>query len=371
MTRPVLITHGVANPTRERFDTGVARLRRELPDVPFVPVYWGDLGSNEEHLDMTLPDVRDREVRGAAAPDLVTGLELLPGHEVRHDGDRREVIADAADTTAHAGGEQVTADDVRAALDEVWGELAVLPAIRDEQVLRRAGELLAEAAAGRPPGGPTGHEVRGGPEVRGARSVLAGVVKQVDRLLSQVVGDVGGEMNRQMRRRLVPGMVGFAGDSLAYLHDKPAVQERFWQALEEDAPGWGTPEQPVAVAAHSLGGVIAFDLAVAAEDPLHVDGLVTFGSQSPWFHVVDPRATTLAAYTGAPVALPATIRGPWVNLWEPLDPLAFVASRVFRLADGSAPDDRMVPYETGSGLWTHSVYWERHQLVDAVREVLG
>ncbi|RNL62331.1 hypothetical protein EFK50_11165 [Nocardioides marmoriginsengisoli] len=100
---------------------------------------------------------------------------------------------------------------------------------------------------------------------------------------------------------------------------------------------------------------------------MHLDGLVTFGSQWPLFDLVDPRGV-VDRFAGTPVSLPDTLTGHWLNLWEPLDPLAFVAGKLFRLADGSEPDDREVPYRTSSGLWTHSAYWSHPALPRAVEE---
>jgi hypothetical protein len=117
---------------------------------------------------------------------------------------------------------------------------------------------------------------------------------------------------------------------------------------------------------HSLGGVIAFDLAVAGERPLWTNGLVTFGSQSPFFHVLDPRGDLAAFRPGQPVTLPPTIPC-WTNLWEPLDILAFIAGKVFRLATGEPPTDQEVPHRGSFGLWTHSSYWIVPELADAIR----
>jgi hypothetical protein len=121
--------------------------------------------------------------------------------------------------------------------------------------------------------------------------------------------------------------------------------------------------------AHSLGGVIAVDMATN-DEPLWIRRLITFGSQPSYFHVCDPRGGALEPYTGTPIQLPKSI-GAWTNLWEPLDPLAFVAARVFRLHDGSLPKDKKVPHLASSGLWTHSDYWALADVVGMVREVLA
>jgi hypothetical protein len=107
-----------------------------------------------------------------------------------------------------------------------------------------------------------------------------------------------------------------------------------------------------------------------ATDPLWIRSLVTFGSQSPFFHVCDPRGGQLEPYAGAPVVLPKSI-GRWTNLWEPLDLLAFIAARVFRLHDGSEPRDVKIAHLATSGIWTHSSYWELDDVVNEIRTALG
>ena len=123
------------------------------------------------------------------------------------------------------------------------------------------------------------------------------------------------------------------------------------------------------VVGHSLGGVIAVDIATK-ETPLWTSALVTFGSQSPFFHVCDPRGGQLVPFReGQLVQLPASLRS-WTNLWEPMDPLAFIAAKVFRMHDGSVPVDVEVPHLVSSGLWTHSAYWQLQPVAEAIQQAL-
>jgi hypothetical protein len=57
------------------------------------------------------------------------------------------------------------------------------------------------------------------------------------------------------------------------------------------------------------------------------------------------------------VQLPASLPA-WTNLWEPLDPLAFLAGTVFQLPNGGRPVDVTVSHHASDGWWTHSSYWE-------------
>ncbi|WKV75395.1 hypothetical protein AW27_030040 [Streptomyces sp. PCS3-D2] len=68
----------------------------------------------------------------------------------------------------------------------------------------------------------------------------------------------------------------------------------------------------------------------------------------------------LPPYEGAgPGVLPRSLRR-WTNLGEPMDLLAFVTARMFRLHDGTAPLDICIPApasDLGWG-WTYSSYWD-------------
>ena len=78
--------------------------------------------------------------------------------------------------------------------------------------------------------------------------------------------------------------------------------------IERDDPGLGRVGPPIQLhIAHSLGGVIAVDMATAVV-PLWTSTLVTFGSQSSLFLFSDPRGGQLAPFSGDDlVQLPASI----------------------------------------------------------------
>ncbi|WP_437096902.1 hypothetical protein [Streptomyces sp. enrichment culture] len=70
-----------------------------------------------------------------------------------------------------------------------------------------------------------------------------------------------------------------------------------------------------------------------------------------------------------PVQLPASLNR-WTNLWEPLDVLAFAASKVFQLHNGAAPVDLPVSHQASTGLWTHSAYWRLPHVASVIGEVM-
>jgi hypothetical protein len=73
-----------------------------------------------------------------------------------------------------------------------------------------------------------------------------------------------------------------------------------------------------------------------------------------------------------PVTLPSSI-GSWTNFFVPLDPWAYLATPVFRMADGSEPTDLEVyAGDFSDRILTHSAdhYWTHPVVVDAIKERL-
>lgn len=364
MAEPVLVIHGVGNPHPEPFRAVVARLQQVVgAEYDLIDVFWGNLGAGELGFEDTVPDVGAAEEEGvfAAAPAWPVPVDG-PGPGAPTDVERAAIIAAAARPTELEATDPV----LTAAILEQLQDTVYLRTMTSPDVLVATGELIADS--GPLPGDEDVEEAVFG----GVSSVVGGVMRRVDRLLGAAVGEALGRFNEAVRKQLVPAAAGFFGDVLAYEHHRGAIHRRIWETLDARAPGYGTPERPVNVVAHSLGGVIMFHAATTGETgrTLAIDRFVTLGSQSSLFHAIDPRESGLAAYTpGNPVPVRA-IRS-WTNLWEPLDPLAFIAGKVFVLEDASgtrtAPRDVEVRHVLDSGFFTHGSYWESEELVEAIR----
>ncbi|MFJ5776198.1 hypothetical protein [Streptomyces sp. NPDC093094] len=397
MTGPVFVIHGVANRDRGAFEARVKdfgdRLRPTEADLH--PVFWGDLGGRDAFLDRVIPTMgAAADSRAGAAP----GTEPMPvpppddpvwtflagpppatptGTSTVRDGSDRwreglRIVAEAAAEQDRQGRAAVrgTQADWRSELEEAWDELTYLPRLRNATVLADVGVALAEEDT----------EAPGGQHVRGAGDWIRRRLRDMDRAAGAVIGAGAGRLNTYLRAELSPGFASFAGDIAVYQRSQPLIQQRVRDALhayDEDAGLADRPPQertggennPACFICHSLGGVILLDLLTAREEPVHTRGLLTFGSQWPLFQLMDPR-NGLGPYDGeTPVSLPASV-GRWINVWEPMDPLAFVAGRVFRLSDGSRPQDRTAQHLVTSGLWTHSAYWGLNVVRDAARELV-
>lgn len=215
---------------------------------------------------------------------------------------------------------------------------------------------------------------------RGDDEAAARIKEQAGLMRENLRGRVRGYVNdkfQDMRGALTSAVLPFLADVIAYQsHGRRAlVHQRMREVIDKElGTDYGTAEQPLTLIAHSLGGVISFDMATAEQEPLHIRRFITLGSQPGFFHLLDPRSTSVAAFRGEPVTLPATIDR-WTNIWDEYDPLAFGVADLFRMHDGSAPVDRPVrcyrDVVRGAGLLqSHLGYFTRRSSITAIKEAL-
>ncbi len=388
MTESVIVIHGVGNRDEAVFNDRVKALQAATNNVwDMVPVYWGDLAAHEELVAEAVPQIdgiRDGDIAGD--PNDVAGL--LFGVAPAGGGDTRGAVRNAADSVdlvlqgaAVSTGSEVRVGSERApevlevAVRDEWPKLDWLPSVTDPEALTRIGQLIAAPTTATVDRGGVETRDQGLAEVRLSFPDLGGFAKrrlhELDELMGCLIRDSAGRLNQYMRTKLGPSMTKFFGDVLVYQRHREEIQARVRERVASHDPQLGTSEDhPALVAGHSLGGVIAFDIAVLPTSPLWTKSLVTFGSQAPFFHVCDPREGLAPFTLQQQVKLPRSLAR-WTNLWEPLDVVAFVAARVFVLNDGSNPTDIEIPHLASSGAWTHSVYWETPELVKALSEAFA
>ncbi len=389
MKDPVFVIHGVANRNREEFTADVSALAAAT-GVDMVPVHWGDLGAQDQFIDAALPtyhSYRDT-LRDGEEPELVLADPVAVAlfdeaiDEVRQlsqvedavraqlsEGDRGE------DEGLRDGGRSwLDPDQIMEYMREAWADTEWLCHTDDTQLLRETGRSIARSLLDEadPDWDDSYHGLRGGgTDVHSrVRSLVRRRLNDLDRVAGAAVQAVGARLNHAVRSRFGPGTTRFLGDVLVYQRHRDAIHARVRQVVDEVHPDLGrSSARPVRIAAHSLGGVIAVDMATATV-PLWTESLVTFGSQAAFFHVCDPRGGQLTPYGGSmPVPLPASLNR-WTNLWEPLDMLAFAASKVFQLHDGTAPVDLPVSHQASTGMWTHSAYWKLPYVTSVIGDVM-
>jgi hypothetical protein len=370
MAEPILVVHGVANRNQDEFETQVKNLNERVGTVfNFIPVYWGDLGAAVGGIADTLPTIPgivpnlfDDLLCGPSGPVTVKATTIDP---------KTIVIAAARGALASTSGglrslTQPQSTDVALAIRQAWDSTKFLKTIKDEATLRRIGAAVGNAAVTYSYGQRASSYLVSGVAIN-LNGFAGSVIGAIDDALGSALGNVAGAFVQYLREQFDPGIGLFLGDLLVYQRHRDTIQGRIKAALP---PGLGTDNShPISAIGHSLGGVALFDYAVSDSNPLWIKSLVTFGSQSSFFHVIDPRSTKVNPYRGAPVRLPPTIRG-WTNLWEPMDPLAFIAAKIFVLNSGPAPSDLEVDHTFNAGLWTHSAYWTNAQVEGQIRTAL-
>jgi len=307
MTVPVVVIHGIAIRNPAKFLRSVGSLSDAVgPGHELIPVFWGDLGASDEHIDKVI----------ARYPEKSGGMRSM------------------------------VADKVAAS------------------VASRLGRTMSWVS-----------RKRGDDEAALDFNERAG--KLHDDLRGRVRGYVNGKF-QDMRVSLTAAVLPFLADVITYQsHGRRAlVHERMRQVIDKElGPDYGTADRPVTVIAHSLGGVISFDMATAETDPLHIDRFITLGSQPGFFHLLDPRSGRVPAFEGEHVTLPETIQR-WTNIWDELDVLAFGVSELFKLHDGTSPTDRPVrcyrDVVRGVGMMqSHLGYFTRRSSLAAINEALA
>jgi hypothetical protein len=163
------------------------------------------------------------------------------------------------------------------------------------------------------------------------------------------------------RRRLHVGIATFLGDVLVYIHerdekaDKSPIIGRILESLDSADKTRSSKQEPLIVVAHSMGGIILYDVLTHYRPNLRVDLFVTVGSQSALFEelklfkVSDP---TIPNFLTNRVHAPQSV-SKWLNVFDTNDILSFSATGVF-----SGVSD--FKYSTGKDLFhAHSSYFNR------------
>jgi hypothetical protein len=400
MSEPVLVVHGVANHDADRFKQSIEGLQARFGNRHrLIDVFWGDLGGIATGLKDSLPALFPQATDIMRAGDeesqfhalLLAERRSLMSEDITRAGD--EAVADAiyqAATGRRTGGgaDQTRADDdLHQALVEAIPDTRYLRHLHNEPLRQAVGELIADLLRSNNPddtfsgSDAFGRDSTGGISTRGwaedTKEAVKRFVAKLDTLIGTVVSNVAGSANQWLRVALAQPISLTFGDVVAYHQRRGEIHQRIFETLDRKAEGWGSLEQPITVIAHSLGGLACFDAALGSDvlqggsrRKLHIKRFVTIGSQPAFFHVLAPREGIETYAPGKPVEVPSSI-GEWINLWHPMDVLAFLTAPVFRLTGGRAPKDVRIDtpmseimYDNG---WMHSAYWQSESLIEAMQ----
>jgi hypothetical protein len=343
-------------------------LRSDARSIDVKSPYWGDLGANPSAGGdyTTLPTASGYETFG--------GQPVLAGLLTR---DLIQAIVTSPEQPLLATARQIS---LPCAVDLLWA--SAVEAVSDEESRKELGRFIAAAIdyAERVPAPRWLLEVQTDYSLitRLKSEVEAGQESTVERFgLGDWWGYVqsGATAVRDFAQRnliewpryavsrvglyfLRPWMNDFGarsiGDSLVYVHSRgtaaapgPIIQ-RVLQDLRAAAAA-RTDADPLIVIGHSLGGVISFDIFSHFATDLKCDLLVTVGSQVGFLQelglLANPRPTAPSARTDKPKFVRR-----WINVFDPLDVLAFAAEPVF-----TGVKDLSFSNETGA-LSAHTSY---------------
>ena len=161
--------------------------------------------------------------------------------------------------------------------------------------------------------------------------------------------------------KCLPSIIDAAIDLPLYVQEpkggeiRGAVREAIERAMES--------ADKVVLVGHSLGSVIAFDVAadeVSKDGGKRLAALVTMGSPLNW--VSELRKVELKGEKH----LPCIGALPWVNFWDPADPVP----EHKELDDTVFPGVRNVKVESGLDILAHCAYWNDKQVAHRISRML-
>ena len=165
------------------------------------------------------------------------------------------------------------------------------------------------------------------------------------------------DLAQRHRDVLYNGAYPAAGDILLYQKDGSAIRDEIAQHV-------AACTGPVAIIAHSLGGIACVDLLVERALPT-VQVLVTVGSQAPLLYEMGA-----LRHLALNQKLPPHFVPTWLNVFDPDDLLSYQAAPVFTPPTPSATvRDLQVPSGQPFPM-SHSAYWESDLLWDTVAPML-
>lgn len=163
-----------------------------------------------------------------------------------------------------------------------------------------------------------------------------------------------------VRGKLSPAVGLFLGDVFVYLKDgeiRQKIRAEVRGVLSKAHAAAKAGKGPLVIVGHSMGGVILVDMlanpgAAQLPDDLSVDALLTVGSQPGLFATLD--LLTFNPPDGSARRRPDCVKN-WLNVFDPIDPLAFRTDMIFKDAEDFA-------FNSVTGITeAHSKYFQRPQ----------
>jgi len=410
---PLVFVHGVSNrkdaeylqaqAMHDRYFRQIAL--RGIPTSPQPPLnpYWGDLGAFMAWGDTTCLPLEQNQTFGGGGDEVLRAIVAETAPDIMAPPDRMLVTlarkdlsraidalwAAATHTIPASGAANLDALAATAARAIAFVEADPKPAwvadVSDDSQF--VDTLLTRLDTFRPPAGPAAQtfgisDVWNHLKEASARLTQAsvGIVSNATRAVSNAINDLGqsavGAVINPVVRAARPGTskkaILFLGDIFEYLANRgtPGSGEgKIVQIVASDfaqAATFRNMNDPMIIVAHSMGGIISYDILSHFRPELVCDLFVTVGSQVGVFAELGllpaiPIDRTSAPDSNRPKAkVPANIKR-WINVFDPADVLGFKADGVF---------DRVEDYAFSSNvssLTAHGMYFERPHFYERLR----
>jgi hypothetical protein len=324
--------------------------------LPLSP-YWGDLGAKFRWHHASVPHGQLEAFGAMNLTDLMLA-EALKGDYLGEAGPvtqvSRQSPTEAVDLMCEVAAQGVGSDDEARAL-ATFSSRAInylddrsnrgWRADDDKEWLREVARSIPEPTA---PG-------REEPEQFGSSRILNMLSEAMTRLQSSGAR-ISGRVAADVFRHSIHAQAAiFMGDVFEYIANRGnktnpgPIVVRVIEAIESAASS-----KPASVLAHSLGGVIAYDVLSYYRPDLRVDNLVTVGSQVGFFQELAllNRDINLTDLSAGKIPGLANVKK-WINVFDRNDVLSFAAGDIFH-------DMEDYVYSTGQGLVAaHSSYFSK------------
>ena len=190
-----------------------------------------------------------------------------------------------------------------------------------------------------------------------AGEAAMGVGDWVKGLVTDLALGLGTNKIQRQRGAIMDGAYPFAGDILVYQAKGAAIRRFIRDQVLSDKV-----KPPVVLLAHSLGGIACVDLLIEEDLTHKVAGLITVGSQAPFFYEIGALQTL--PY-GAP--MPAHFPAQWLNIYDLRDFLSYVGNQpgIFpgQVVDIGVNNKQPFPE-------AHGAYWANDETWQAIAEFL-
>lgn len=206
-----------------------------------------------------------------------------------------------------------------------------------------------------------------------AKGVIGGAAKVVGEASADLGQAAAGAVINPIVKKARPGahkrVSLFLGDVFAYLNNRDAhapIVKEVAGALDKADKARRSALDPLIIVAHSMGGIIAYDILTRLRAELVCDVFVTVGSQVGVFAELGLFPTIPIDRKVSPadrprVTRPKNIRR-WINVFDPADVLGYSAARIFTGVEDYAFSSQV------TSLTAHSMYFERPHFYERLRD---